>query len=110
MSKKYFIGFLMTVGMIFLLSACGKTTINLNDYLIVKYDGYDTIGTASWWIDQEKLFTDNAKAFKLNDKHGSGYMRLAALSYNFSGKLSETENLENGDKIEFHWRNNLAAL
>lgn len=39
-----------------------KTKINLNDYINIEYDGYDTYGRASIDFDSDKYFEDLQKA------------------------------------------------
>ena len=39
----------------FALTACGKTKIDLDQYVELKYEGYDTIGTATYELDGNKL-------------------------------------------------------
>ena len=92
-----------------LLAGC-KKTINLNDYLSVSFDGYDTVGTASFRIDEEKMLLDNAKTFKLTDNSDLALASYYTTNYRLTGELDDTTDLENGDKVKFTWDNSLTAL
>lgn len=41
-------------------SGCGAVTVDLNDYLTVDFDGYDTVGKAKASVDIDSLLRDNA--------------------------------------------------
>ncbi len=83
-------------------SGCSSATVNLNDYLIVDYSGYNTVGTASFELDMEQLVIDYAEAFA--DDSGEFTMgNLYMLAQEVNGELSESENLSNGDIITFEW-------
>ncbi len=102
---KYLIAGTATLGAGLLLTGCFETKINLNDYLEVEVSGYDTVGTASYSIDYEKMIKDNPKAFGLDkepkdeDLVAVG-LRLMGL---VEGDLDKDEGLSNGDKITFTW-------
>lgn len=86
------------------LTGCGRTEINLNDYVTISYDGYDTIGTASCTIDKEAMMISNAEAFGMSgdldfETLQAGYL----VDTSISGSLDKTSNLNNGDTITFHW-------
>ena len=86
-------------------SGCGAEKINLNDYLEVNYEGYDTIGVASVHFDFEKMIKDNPKAFGIDatptDK------KIMKIENDFDGvidgTLSEDTELSNGDSISYKW-------
>ncbi len=85
-----------------LMSGCAAKTINLNDYLTVKYGGYDTVGTASFQFDAERMVEENKEYFA--DENGEFTISgLYTLAEEIDGELSETKNLTNGDVIEFVW-------
>lgn len=84
-----------------------KTTISLDDYVSVEYDGYDGYGTAEVSFDWEKLEkkfaeisgADNAK--DLDDL--SNALSFYALEDSISYDLNKYEALSNGDKITLTW-------
>ena len=87
------------------LTGCGRTKINLNDYLTVKYDGYETVGTASSSFDMEKMISENPSAFGLKGEISE--MELLGvemmLDDTINGSLDKTSGLSNGDTITYHW-------
>lgn len=95
-----------------ILASCGREKVDLNEYLTVDVSGYNTIGTASYDIDYEKMITDFPKAFE-TDK-GSELETLGALidiEDNFNGELDQDSDLKNGDEITFKWdADGIAAL
>lgn len=87
-----------------LLTGCGKTTINANDYLTINAEGFDSAGTASYRLDTEKLINDNLKAFGLEDGSDMDYLEvLGRMELGLNGKLDKTSELSNGDEITFKW-------
>lgn len=88
------------------MTGCGRTSINLNDYVTISYDGYDTIGTASYTFDREAMIMEHSEAFGMSS--GIDWQALQAdyLLYDcISGSLDKTTGLSNGDTITFHWDN-----
>ena len=51
-----------------ILVGCGRTTIDPNEYVEVKYEGMDSVARAYVEIDYEKMVTDNLKAFGIKSK------------------------------------------
>ena len=90
------IGFAMSV----------KPKINLNDYVTISYDGYDTLGTASASLDIDSLVSaivgdeggDEEKQYQAE-------MAVSALleNENLEGELDKTEDLKNGDTVTYTW-------
>lgn len=105
--------------MCILLTGCGNSAVNLNDYVVITDEGYDEYGTISVKLDYEKLIKDYED--KLTDKNidssifGVKTPELAA-AFVFEAqkpyKLSyeRSENLKNGDKVEFTWETNANAI
>ncbi len=87
------------------LTACGNKKVDANDYLEVEFDGYDTVGTATYYIDFEEMVEDNLAAFDLDEDSSDRAIErvIKKLSKIIEGELEETEGLSNGDKIEFEW-------
>ena len=53
--------------MCMLLTGCGSSSVNLNDYVVITDEGYDGYGTISVKLDYEKLIEDHED--KLTDKN-----------------------------------------
>lgn len=101
----------------FVLTACGKTKIDLDQYVDVQYEGYNTIGTATVSFDYKHFVRDYEEDLKLT-KEGEderkemkqaaeelGLDRSAAdfLATYLQGELDKSEGLSNGDTITFKW-------
>ena len=86
-------------------TACGRTAVNLNDYVTVDFNGYNTIGTASSHFDMDKMIAENPKSFGI--KGSAGEIEVASvemlLEDSIRGKLNQTSDLSNGDNITYHW-------
>jgi hypothetical protein len=87
------------------LVGCGRVTIDPNDYLEVEFEGMDSIATADYSIDYEKMVTDNLKAFDIKSKKDEKAIEKAArkLEKYLGGELDNTRKLSNGDTITFEW-------
>lgn len=101
-------GVLAVVIVVAIIIAVQPTTIHLNKYLIATYDGYDTVGTASYGFDYDAFYEDYLgkikwkKAGKLSQ--GDAYDACdELLDLCVDGSLDRTKNLSNGDKIIFTW-------
>ena len=120
------------IGIILVVVLNRKTTINLQDYVTVKFDGYDTVGTALVKFDYDAFYEDAKKSRKVKkqiekagelDKIESSddwealakAMQSAMSVYNFATgldwKLDKDDNLSNGDKVNviFTFDNEKAA-
>ncbi len=97
---------LLAVCTVGVLTGCGSKSVNLNDYLKVSYSGYDTIGTASYSIDIDRLIEENPEAFGLKD--GASEIDVAKIEMDIydsiNGSLDKNSELSNGDKITFNWK------
>mgnify|MGYP000851227259 CR=1 FL=1 len=83
-----------------LLTACGSK-VELSDYIEVEFYGYDSIGTASYSVDDTKLIKD---AFGVTDEDywDLEYEQMEAISnmmMSFTVDLSKDTELSNGDEI-----------
>lgn len=108
---------LLLLGMIvvamFALTGCGKTTVNLNQYITIVCEGYDSLGTASFTFDYEAFEKDYSGKIKLNSKNNDEMKMLSLLSGSSSAELlldmcvsqslDQTGNLSNGDTITLTW-------
>ena len=104
MKRKYSIA-VTVLSLCIVLTGCGRTKVNVNDYLTVNYTGYDTVGTASSSFDIDRMIQENPSAFGL--KGDVSEMDLLGIemqiSDSFKGKLDKTSNLSNGDSITYQW-------
>ncbi|MBR6537756.1 MAG: hypothetical protein IKT67_11225 [Lachnospiraceae bacterium] len=101
---------ILSIGVMLLsVFLCGcKEKIDLNSYLDIDVDGYDTMGTASFSIDYEDIYEDYEEIF---DKGAKGEFEELLEEFGIellleeaiSGELSESSGLSNGDEIEFEW-------
>ncbi len=86
-------------------SGCGAKKVNLNDYIEIKYEGYDTVGVASYTIDFESMVDENEEAFDI--KGGATEEELQEIESDFenviSGSFSKNEELSNGENISYKW-------
>lgn len=108
---------LLLLGMIavamFALTGCGKTTVNLNKYITIRCEGYDSLGTASFTFDYEAFQKDYSGKIKLNSKDNSEMKLLVLMSGESSEELlldmcvsqslDQAKNLSNGDTITLKW-------
>ncbi len=105
MNTKGFMKLAALIPLSLALVGCGKTTINVNDYLTLSCDGYDTVGNATYVLDYEQLVRDNLKAFKLEETANEMDIMSAAVAVDavLEGALDKTDNITNGDTITFKW-------
>lgn len=103
--KKEYLKMIAVLPLAAVLVSCGRVTIDPNDYLNVEFDGLDTVASADYEIDYEKMVMDNLKAFGIKDKDDEHDIERAVrkLKKYLSGELDEDEELSNGDKITFEW-------
>lgn len=103
----------MIVVAMFALTGCGKTTVNLNQYITIVCEGYDSLGTASFIFDYEAFEKDYSGKIKLKSKNNDEMKMLSLLSGGSSAELlldmcvsqslDRTGNLSNGDTITLTW-------
>ncbi len=95
----------LAMGTMTALTGCGSTEVDLNQYVSLECEGYDSAGTATYTIDWEGLVDDNRKAFDLEEDASKKSVKRVArkLEDKISGELDETENLSNGDTVTFQW-------
>ena len=101
------VGGVVLVGLAVLLILLfgAKQKINMNDYVKVKFDGYDTIGKAEASFDTKafrKAFDEKLKWKKkaYEEQYGSPVDFLIKV---YTGALSKTEGLKNGEKVTYKW-------
>ncbi|HOQ00929.1 MAG TPA: zinc ribbon domain-containing protein [Acetivibrio clariflavus] len=99
------------------LSSLIKPTINLNKYLTVSFEGYDTIGKAKASFDTEKFKADYEKKLNISKKKIIKSMSIPTfgldnlisptdmfLSSCVDGSLDVTDGLSNGDTVTYIWK------
>ena len=98
---------------VFFLSACGRTEINVNDYLSAETSGTDGHGSVVWTLDADTMVRDNHDAFKLKETASQAEYQQTAADVNdrLYGAFDRAENLSNGDTVTFVWNtDNVKAL
>ncbi len=89
-----------------LMVGCGSTAVDLNDYLEVEFNGYNSSGTVEYSVDVESMIEDNPKAFGLDGDY-SDY-DVSDIAYDIEDKFSvepdKDEQLSNGDTVTFSWK------
>ena len=88
-----------------LLTACGRTEINANDYLSAETSGTDGHGSVVWTLNADAMVRDNHDAFKLKETASQGEYQQTAADVNdkLYGAFDRAENLSNGDTVSFVW-------
>lgn len=103
-ANKYLLLILALLIVAVMLTACGRKTIVVNDYLSVKFSGTDHMGTAESSLDWEQLVKDNMDVFGLNSFEDPGFQAvIQRLDEALRGNLDLQDNLSNGDQITYHW-------
>ncbi|MCR4779933.1 MAG: hypothetical protein K5876_02435 [Ruminiclostridium sp.] len=95
----------LVLGAAMLLSGCGGKSVKLEDYLIVDYIGYDTVGTAHAQFDVEKMIADNPEAFGI--KGEASELEIASVEIaldGIGGSLDKSKELSNGDTVTWSWK------
>ena len=82
-----------------------KYKINMNDYVKAEFDGYNTLGEGSASLNAKafrKEYSDKLKWRKKSyeEQYGSPVDFLLQV---YTGSLTKTEGLENGEKVLFKW-------
>lgn len=88
-----------------LLTSCGSTKINVNNYLTTEVTGFDGTGNAGWNIDLGQLVKDNYQVFGL--KEGYSVMEYQAvlerLQNTMKADYNKSTELSNGETVKFTW-------
>ena len=104
--KIKFISAVFAAGLCLCMTACGGgKKIDLNDYVEIEFNGYDTIGTASVTVDVDQLIEDNAAAFGLEEDYSrSDFNKVYDNLYKkLKGELDKDKKLSNGETVTFKW-------
>ena len=103
--------------MVFTLSGCGATTIDLNKYVTIEAGGYDSMGTLTSIFDYDAFEKDYGGKIKANVKGGDGgtaaemAMELGfgeevvdvLLDYCVGYQIDKRSELSNGDVVNLKW-------
>ena len=102
MKKKNLYLLALCLGIIFILTGCGSKA-ELTDYIEVNFDGYDTMGNASYSVNEDKLIND---VFEISDDYLNLNMETLAeidkMLSSFTITLDKESDLSNGDEIVVH--------
>ena len=99
------------------LTACGKTKIELEPYVTISYEGYDTLGTASVEFDYKHFVRDYRDDLKLTgagkkevddleeaaEEMGLSDSTADMLAVYIKGELDKDSELSNGDEVSYVW-------
>lgn len=96
MMKKKILLAALAVGSILLLAGCGKTKMDLKEYLDVEFEGVSGKGTAIVTFDSEE-FEDDLRDTKVGGELSKKKRQRFVES--FEVKVKESEDLSNGDKV-----------
>lgn len=102
---------------VFALSGCGSTTIDLNKYVTIEAEGYDSMGTLRYTFDHKAFEKDYDGKIVANVKSSDGgtaaEMALELgfgeevvdvfLNYCVGYRLDKRSELSNGDVVNFTW-------
>lgn len=105
MKKKLGIVFFL-LGLTFLLTACGTTEINMNDYVDITFNGYEYVGYPSSEVDIQKMMLDNEDSFGFDRKalkKSPGEDVLEDLEEALIIYFDSYNELKNGDKVGYNW-------
>lgn len=97
------VGFGILLGAIICLPGCGRTTIDLNNYVSDTPEGYDGMGKIYNYIDSDAIVEDNIQAFGVADDDDDWGLAPYLAVEELSGEWSQSEGLSNGDQITFTW-------
>ncbi|SES76586.1 hypothetical protein SAMN02910413_0809 [Pseudobutyrivibrio sp. C4] len=108
MKKKFGLLMLISTGILLGLTGCGKEQLNVNEYVTLKYEGYDGYGEVKvdginsddFYKSVVKLAGKNAKIDVSDEtavKEASVILLEEALE---NASIEESSNLSNGDKIK----------
>ena len=96
---------LAVLALTIMLTACGRKTIVIKDYVTFEASGFNTAGKLKYKFEGEKLIEDNLDVFGLDTTDGFAALSvLANLDKHLKGSLDREDGLSNGDQVTFHWK------
>lgn len=100
---------ILIIMIIAIVLICKDEKIDLNDYLEIKYIGYDGTGCVEFEINYSDISKDYAKKIDL-DTDKDIFVFERDLRECINGEFNIAENLENGEEIYFEWIINASRL
>lgn len=105
--------FLLLVIMMWALTGCSTTTVNLDEYVTIEVDGYDSVGTAVCSFDYDAFNADYSDKIKLSENTSDDMIGLDLLTGETASQLlldscvartlDQTSGLSNGDVVTLTW-------
>lgn len=95
-----------------LFTGCGTVTVDMNKYMKIVTEGYDSFGTAYYTFDREAFLKDYSSKIKINRDYSSQFEGTLSmgekpaeimLDLHTWPQLSKTNGLCNGDYITLSW-------
>ncbi len=90
------------------------TTVNLNDYLVVQFDGFNEDGTATAFVDTSAMKKDVEKKIELDEDYKKKWRKEGLLSQKsmteilvekcVTVSLDKSSNISNGDTLKITWK------
>ncbi len=97
----------------FSLAGCGKTTVNLNKYVTITAEGYDSMGRADYRFDTDAFNKDYSGKIKLSNEGAKELASYGLYSSDVTGELlldfcveqslDKKSGLSNGDVVTLKW-------
>lgn len=111
-NKKWMLTLAASMALPILLTGCGRTKINVNDYLTTEVSCFDGDGYATLQMDVASLVADNYEAFGLtqDDSLMTFNAVVSAVSNGIDGSFDRQTELSNGDRIKFTWNSDFSTL
>lgn len=104
---------MMAIAGLGILTGCGMTTVDLNEYMSITSYGYDTMGRASYEFDYDQFEQDYSGKIKINEKNARTLIDPSLLGeempadlmlyYCVDQYIENASNLSNGDVVTLKW-------
>ncbi|WP_053071863.1 hypothetical protein [Ornithinibacillus contaminans] len=97
--KKRVLKIVVALGVMMFLAACGSKA-ELSDYVEVHFEGYDTMGTATYEVDEEQLVKDTFEVSEnVFDLDPETLNEIDDMLSSYSVELDNDTDLSNGDDV-----------
>lgn len=104
-------GLIAAIIVVAIIIGCMPTTVKLDDYVTVTYEGYNGYGQASASVDWDAVRTKYGDKIKFKDEKSKKFLAFlgeesASIDYlasNVSITLDKTSELSNGEEIKYTW-------
>lgn len=92
--------FIFGFGIIIILAGCGSKA-ELSDYVEVNFSGYDTMGTASYYIDEDRLINEtfDVSSTTILDLDFETIAEIESMLSAFTIELDQDKDLSNGQEV-----------